>query len=239
MGKQKFRKKYLLSSQEKESYHVDSISCVDWNSFYKNIIASGSANSTVKVWDISKCRNSYTQTHHRGKISDIKWNIQEPYVLLTGSYDYTATLIDIRNPQNPSKSWFYNAKINSLIWSPFKPSSFFVTLQNGLVMTFDLRKAIASDPVMMFRPHKATCSLDLNPKINNLMATCGMSNELKLWNTSTFKPSLITSIKTGLGKCSNIRFSSSQPYALAFGGTNGLVSIWNVANYLISSRIFI
>lgn len=66
LGKvKKFKKP---QSKFKEGSHTDSVLSISLNQFKKNILSSGSADNTVKIWDLSKEQCAHTYTHHKGKV---------------------------------------------------------------------------------------------------------------------------------------------------------------------------
>ena len=71
--------------------HVDAVMCIAWNPIHRNLVATGSADCTIKLWDLDtpeKAIHSYS--HHKDKVQSIVWNLKEPTVLLSGGYDKKA-----------------------------------------------------------------------------------------------------------------------------------------------------
>lgn len=62
------------------------------------VLASGSADTTVKIWDISKQSNIYTSDHHNSKVKKVEWNALDVSILFTSSEDNTIAILDSRFP---------------------------------------------------------------------------------------------------------------------------------------------
>jgi periodic tryptophan protein 1 len=59
------KKHYLPGS------HESGVMALSWNTMYRQAIASGSADNTVKIWDVTTQACSYTFTHHLDKVRSI------------------------------------------------------------------------------------------------------------------------------------------------------------------------
>ena len=80
-GKKSKSKPLLVDS------HQDAVMAVDWNRHQRQILASGSADETVKLWDVTTQQCSHTSSHHQNKVQTLRWHHAEATVLATGSYD--------------------------------------------------------------------------------------------------------------------------------------------------------
>lgn len=60
----------------KAGSHQDAVMALSWNRNYRQALASGSADKTVKIWDVTTQQCTCTFTHHADKVFEfISWNI--------------------------------------------------------------------------------------------------------------------------------------------------------------------
>ena len=83
----------------KEGSHTDSVLSLSLNSVNKSILASGSADTTLKIWDLQKQANIFTSQHHKQKINKIEWSTLDPSVIFTTSDDGRLAILDSRFPK--------------------------------------------------------------------------------------------------------------------------------------------
>lgn len=93
----KFKNK---AKKYKPGSHEDSVLSISLNRFHKNILASGSADQTCKIWDLQKGQNIFTINHHQDRVSKVEWSPIEATILCTGSNDKTIEILDSRYPND-------------------------------------------------------------------------------------------------------------------------------------------
>lgn len=209
--------------------HEDAVMGLSWNREFRNVLASASADQTVKVWDIATETAKHTLDHHKDKVQACEWNPVEPTVLLTGSYDKTAQVVDVRAPEKASLSWMVNADVECAIWHTSSPTQFLVSNEDGLVMCFDSRMGSNSNAVFKLQAHdKATTALSMSSGATNLLTTCSTDKVLKLWDLNDGKPSLLCQHQPQVGAIFSCGFSPSVPYLIAAAGSKGTVAVWDI-----------
>ena len=69
----KFGKKQVTSIPE--NTHTDSVMSLSLNPFQQEYLLSGSADNTVRVWDLEElvCKMTYSDLHH-DKVQAVRWN---------------------------------------------------------------------------------------------------------------------------------------------------------------------
>ncbi|CAN0554022.1 unnamed protein product, partial [Ectocarpus sp. 12 AP-2014] len=76
--------------------HTDAVLALNWNREHRHVLASGSGDNTVKVWDVTTQQCSATLTHHSDKVQGVAWHPVEATVMATVGYDRVLALLDAR-----------------------------------------------------------------------------------------------------------------------------------------------
>ncbi|THH00377.1 hypothetical protein EW026_g2152 [Hermanssonia centrifuga] len=257
-GKKKRRK--TKHREVSTAHHVDAVLSLSWNKTHRNLLASASADRTVKLWDLSRSPTISGEGEegqgalrsfsiHKDKVQAVQWNDKEPSVLLTGSYDRTVRTFDSRAP-DAGVGAVVGADVEALRWDPWEAHSFYVSLENGMVLNFDARTlpsnlSTPSPARFTLQAHDgAVSALDINPHIRGCIATGGTDKIVKIWNvtedtgSSKRQVSLATSRDLGVGKVFSTAWSPDDPLTLAAAGSKAKVQVWDVGANAGARKVF-
>ena len=241
----KKKKKRKKSKKANDSYHVDAILSLAANRQHRNLLASSSADKTVKLWDLNTTQCAKSYSYHTDKVCSIAWHPRETTVLLSGSYDRTAVAADMRAPEAKKPRWGVESDVESVVWDPHDPNFFYVTTENGLIHFHDFRLVPSSPqgskPIWKLQAHdQSVSSFDVNPIIPGFLATGSTDKEVKLWNIQPSGPSLVVSRNLGVGKVFSTNFAPDPEVAfrLAVAGSKGSMQIWDTSTNAAVRRIF-
>jgi periodic tryptophan protein 1 len=189
---------------------------------------------------------------HKDKVQAVQWNDKEPTALLTGSYDRTVRVFDTRAPDGGVGA-VVGADVEALRWDPWESHSFYVSLENGFVVNFDVRalpsaadfSSSASPARITLQAHDGAAStLDINPHVRGCIVTGGTDKIVKIWDVNPGdeagekRASLVTSRDLGVGKVFTAMFSPDDPLTVAAAGSKAKMQVWNVAANAGARKVF-
>ena len=235
-GDKKKKKKSKKKPKANEDYHVDAVLALAANRLHRNLLASASADMTVKLWDLNtnKCAKSYSM--HTDKVCSLDWHPSESTVLLSGSYDHTVVATDMRAPDAKAPRWTVEADVEKVRWNPHDPNFFYVTTEAGTVHYYDARivpqSAGFSKPVWTLQAHDgAVSAFDINPTVPEFLATGSDDKKVKLWNVSNNKPNMVVSRNLEVGRVFAAQFAPDAEVAfrLSVAGSKGVLQVWDTS----------
>eukprot|EP00934_Nitzschia_sp_Nitz4_P000027 Nitzschia sp. Nitz4//scaffold190_size42200//21271//27280//NITZ4_007392-RA/size42200-processed-gene-0.51-mRNA-1//-1//CDS//3329540144//27//frame0 len=224
----------------KPGSHMDAVMSLSWNTIHRQVIASGSADCTVKLWDVTQASsnqcNAATFSHHKDKVQSVLWHPQEGTLLATGSYDRTVALVDARSQENVKRVKL-PSDCEGMAWDPFRPQYLTVACEDGTLKCWDVRKFSDKTPAWstVVNEFGGVSDLSYNPNVPGLLATCSVDKTVSLWDTHVSEegakqepPKLCGNKEMNVGKLYTVGFYPSAPWIMGCAGAGKELAIWDM-----------
>lgn len=227
----------------KSDSHTDAVMSLCWNPLQCEYLASGSADCTVKIWDIESTHCARTLTHHSGKVQSVTWHSGEESTLLTGAFDRSVQILDVRVSDKPAHTSFaVDSDVESVLWGKDAlEDRVLAATEDGMISIFDRRFPKAASA--SFRAHNAAVStVSISSDVPGLMVTGSVDKCLKVWDTrpcaasASALPELVYERPSKAGAIFGSALgpvqggpSASSPFLLAYAGAKGILAIADLA----------
>jgi periodic tryptophan protein 1 len=231
--------------------HTDAVMSLSWNPIHKQVIASGSADCTVKLWDVTKANsehdaNATTYQHHKNKVQSVAWNPNEGTLLATGSYDRTVAILDARTNGNTSniKQVRIPADCETIVWDPIRTEYLTVLSEDGTIHCWDVRQFDTNTPLWSFSASEygGITDVSYNSHVPGLMVSCSIDKTITLWDAhnidasssaavaaKVLPPKICGSKDMCVGKLYSVGFYPSTPWLLGCGGSGNELALWDLS----------
>lgn len=248
----KKKKKSKNGKKHITSHHTDAVLSLSHNKQFRSVLASTSADATVKLWDLNNATaaRSMASIHGGKNVSSSEWHTVNGSVLLTGGYDSRIALTDVRIPDESAMSKYWSVSPGEDVETvTFADDNILLCgTDAGNIYSFDIRNNENSRPVWTLKAHDAgISSLCANRFIPGLMSTGAMGEKaVKLWKFpasdagSVKGPSMVLSRDFGVGNVLSVSYSSDIEVAgnMVIGGVNKGLKLWDVFTNRTVRKVF-
>ena len=134
-GTGKKKRKQLIGNAD---YHVDAVIGLSWTPHHRHLLLSGSADATIKLWDLSRdspmsAVKSWGDTHAGQKVQAVEWNKSGAPALdkavLSAGYDRMVKVWDSRAPED-GIGVKVGSDVETVRWDPWEPTCFYVSIRS-------------------------------------------------------------------------------------------------------------
>lgn len=237
------KNKKKSKSQHVVTHHTDAVLSLAHNRLFRSVLASTSADHTVKLWDLNNgtAARSLASIHSGKNVSSSEWHKSNGSVLLTSGYDSRVALSDVRISDESQLSKYWSVSPGEEVESStFANENIILSgTDSGNVYAFDIRNNAGSKPVWTLNAHDSGIScLCANSYIPGMMSTSAMGDKtVKLWkfpleqdNSSLLGPSMVLSRDFDVGNVLSVSFANDIEVAgnMAVGGVNTGLKLYDV-----------
>jgi len=220
--KAKAKKKRGAPSSGGAKAHEGPVLCLHGSMFNRSVLASGSADETVKVWDVSSNSCVHTYNHHSSKVQCVRWHPSEQAVLLSAAFDRRLALLDVRQPGQAAMAPL-PAEAECSIWSRHRPFECLSSVDNGGLACYDVRKVAnkATEKEMVvwsMQAHDVACTSVQDCPVADCLVTCGLDGIAKVWSSPGTTPKLIMEKNLNAGPLFACQSYVEAPGLFCFGG---------------------
>ncbi|XP_041974303.1 periodic tryptophan protein 1 homolog [Aricia agestis] len=212
LGKKPSKKKKI-----KRVGHKDAVLDLSWNRNFTHILASGSADNTVLLWDLDQGTPHTKLDYFEDKVQSVSFHPLEAQTLGAGACDGRARVADCRSP-DAHRAWALAPEIERFTWDARNPFCFAISNNVGKVAYIDCRQ---DEPLWTIDAHdNEVTGLILNDKVPGMMVTIGADEKIKTWDITRPTPQQVgeRSLRVGRALCGAA--CPEAPQFVAVGGDN-------------------
>ncbi|CAB3245398.1 unnamed protein product [Arctia plantaginis] len=214
----KLGKKPNKKKKTKRVGHKEAVLDLSWNKNFGHVMASGSADNTVLLWDLDQGTPHTKLDYFEDKVQSLSFHPLEAQTLLSGACDGRARVTDCRAP-DAHRAWTLGPEIERIVWDRQNPFCFAMANNTGKVAYVDCRQ---DEPMWTIDAHeKEVTGLILSDQVPGLMVTVSMDEKLKTWDISRAAgPVQVSARACRVGSALCAAACPDAPLCVAVGGDN-------------------
>lgn len=203
--------------EPKKGYkHTDSVLDIAWNKNAAHILASGSVDNTILLWDLDESVATTQMSHAKDKVQMLKWHPHESHTLLSGSSDKRVRIYDCRT-YDSFMTWKVQGEVEKGLWNAECPFSCFIGTSEGYLYNIDVRNKKPVWEIKAFE--KEVTGLYVNINTPERLYTTSNEEVLKVFDNLSQAPKSIHDKNINIGEVICLEGNPDYPNIVALGGT--------------------
>lgn len=202
--------------------HTQSVTGLQLHHTRQNILASSSADKTLKIWDLQTQQALFSYTKYKEAVQGLLWHPTEESVVLSYSGDNFLTMFDARDTDSVKKVKLPFG-IESFCFFNNNPNKVAIGSEDGSVCIFDI-KTFTLESSKPLKLHAEAITGLLSTSKNTLISS-SLDSYIKITDQNTLE--LIAEEKTKGQKLFGSSIHPDNPFMFACGSSVGEVVIWD------------
>jgi len=195
--------------------HKDAVLALSWNTGAEHVLASGSVDQTVNIWDLNNKNVASSLKYFDEKVQSLSWHPLDLQTLATGCCDKLVRIADCRT-QDSYKKWLVTGEVESVIWDHFNPFQCIVATDAGTIHGIDVRSDKLSWTLSAHT--EDVTGISLSSQCPGCLVSVSADKTMKVWDISGNKPEFIMERPLSLGLIQGVSGCPDAPFVIAVGG---------------------
>ncbi|KAJ2830277.1 protein transport protein S31 [Coemansia furcata] len=220
--------------------HTGAVGGLAFNPSAPNLLASGSSNGEVFVWDIVSDFKSYSpgpRSQRLDTVTDLSWNNQVHHILATASSSGALVVWDLRARRDVITLGNVGAigqqtrpGISATEWNPLSATQLVTASAddtNPVISLWDLRNAQAPSQTLGGGHQRGILSLSWCRKDAGLLLSSGKDNRTVCWNPND--GSIVGELPPSSNWVYDVQWNQANPNLLSAASFDGRVSLYELS----------
>ena len=206
--------------------HTGPITSLTIHSTRRNILISGSADQTVKVWDLSSTSLVDDISIKKGEIQNLKWSPTQESTFVSQSGQNNIQFFDLKKSSQALSNINLNCQpIDSIEYNSYDANQLFVASEDGRIHVLDTRM-LSEKPLYSIKAHNK--SIPGLSSAGDYLVSNSLDGKLRIWNLSSNKQmQLVKEKQTPLKQLFVSSIHPENPYLFACGAQGAEVVVWD------------
>jgi periodic tryptophan protein 1 len=189
-------------------------------------LISGSADQTVKVWDLTSTSLADDISISNGEVQNLKWSPTQESTFVCQSGQNHIQLFDLKTSSKALSSINLNCQpIDSVEYNSFDPNQLFVASEDGSIHVLDTRM-LSEKPLYSVKAHEK--SIPGLSSAGEYLVSNSLDGKLRIWNLKADKQlQLVKEKQTPLKQLFVSSIHPENPYLFACGAEGAEVVVWD------------